>query len=67
MGAEMWHRSDPWGEARDLDDKRFSLDHFEQKLLKLGDCMNTAAGRRRAQSRHRVLVTFLEALRGELA
>ncbi len=67
MGAGMWHPEDPWGEARDLDDKRFSLDHFEQKLLKLADRMNTEAGRWRAQSRHRVLVGFLDALREELA
>ncbi len=66
MGAGLWHPSDPWAEGRDLDDKRFSLDHFEQKLLKLTDRMNTEAGRRRAQPRHRVLVTFLNALREEL-
>lgn len=66
MGAGMWEAEDPWGESRALDDKRFSLDHFEQKLLKLAEGMNTAAGRRRAQPRHRVLVLFLDALREEL-
>lgn len=66
MGAEMWHRSDPWGEHRDLDDKRFSLDHFEQKLLKLASGMNTKSGSRHAEARHRVLVDFLTALRAEL-
>jgi uncharacterized protein len=66
MGAELWHREDPWGTARDLDDKRFSLDHFEQKLLKLADRMNTGAGKRLAHSRHRVLILFLKALKTEL-
>jgi len=66
MGAGMWHPEDPWGQHRNLDDKRFSLDHFEQKLLKLAAGMNTEAGLRRGQSRHRVLVEFLDALRAEL-
>ncbi len=66
MGAALWHPEDPWGERRTRDDKRFSLDHFEQKLLKLAAAMNTAAGRRRAEPRHRVLVRFLEDLRSEL-
>jgi uncharacterized protein len=66
MGAEMWHRSDPWGEHRDLDDKRFSLDHFERKLLRLASGMNTRSGSRLAETRHRVLLDFLAALRSEL-
>jgi uncharacterized protein len=66
MGAAMWHPSDPWGEGRALDDKRFSLDHFEQKLLKLASRMNTPAGRRRAEAGHGVLLAFLAALREEL-
>lgn len=66
MGAEMWHSSDPWGQDRDLDDKRYSLDHFERKLLKLAPAMNTPAGRRRAEAGHRVLLDFLGALRTEL-
>lgn len=66
MGAQLWHPEDPWGERRELDDKRHSLDHFELKLLRLAGRMNTAAGRRRAETRHRVLTAFLEALREEL-
>lgn len=66
MGADLWHGEDPWAEHRPLDDKRFSLDHFEQKLLRLAGRMNTEAGRQRAQIRHQVLVAFLESLRQEL-
>ncbi len=66
MRAGLWHPEDPWAEHRPLDDKRFSLDHFEQKLLGLAARMNTPAGLRHAQSRHRVLVEFLAALRSEL-
>jgi uncharacterized protein len=66
MGAGMWHAEDPWGEHRDLDDKRFSLDHFAKKLLQLASEMNTLPGQQRAQRRHRVLIVFLDALREEL-
>lgn len=67
MGAGLWHPEDPWGQARDLDDKRWSLDHFERKLLGLAAAMNTEAGRRMAEARHQVLVDFLCALRAELS
>jgi len=66
MGAALWHAEDPWGVNRTLDDKRFSLDHFELKLLKLAPAMNTEAGRKLAEARHQVLTTFLTALREEL-
>lgn len=66
FGAQLWHGEDPWAEARPLDDKAYSLDHFARKLLGLADAMNTAAGRRLASARHRAMVDYLEALRGEL-
>jgi len=66
MGAGLWHPRDPWGDARPLDDKRWSLDHFRTKLLRLRDGMNTAAGRRLAASRDQVLRDFLAALAAEL-
>lgn len=66
MGAALWHAEDPWGDRRELDDKRFSLDHFELKLLKLAAAMNTDAGRSLAEARHQVLTSFLTALRQEL-
>lgn len=66
MGTGLWHPSDPWGENRALDDKRWSLDHFRTKLLGLKDGMNTAAGRRMAEERDRVLRDFLRALETEL-
>ncbi len=67
MGAALWHPKDPWAKHRPLDDKRFSLDHFEQKLLGLAARMNTPAGRGHAEARHSVLVAFLAALRNELS
>jgi uncharacterized protein len=66
MGAGLWHPEDPWARRRELDDKAWSLDHFERKLLRLAGGMNTGSGRRRAQAREKVLRDFLQALQVEL-
>jgi len=66
FGAGLWHPEDPWGAARDPDDKAWSLDHFERKLLKLADGMKTASGRRLAAGRQAAMLAYLEALRAEL-
>jgi uncharacterized protein len=66
FGAGLWHPEDPWAEARDLDDKAWSLDHFQRKLLKLAADMKTTAGRSLAQSRQDAMLAYLEALQVEL-
>ncbi len=66
FGAALWDSADPWAERRELDDKAFSLDHFERKLLKLADGMNTPAAKALASARQTVLLGFLDALREEL-
>lgn len=66
FGAALWHSGDPWAERRDLDDKAYSLDHFERKLLKLAEGMNTQAAKALAASRQQVLLGYLAALREEL-
>jgi uncharacterized protein len=67
FGAGLWHPLDPWAEGRELDDKRWSLDHFERKLLKLAAGMKTAAGRRLAAERQQAMLAYLEALHAELS
>jgi uncharacterized protein len=66
FGARLWHPEDPWAERRSLDDKAWSLDHFERKLLKLEADMKTNAGRSLAADRQVAMLAFLEALRSEL-
>jgi uncharacterized protein len=66
FGARLWHPEDPWAEGRALDDKAWSLDHFERKLLKLEADMKTSSGRDLAESRQRAMLAYLEALRSEL-
>jgi uncharacterized protein len=67
FGAGLWHGEDPWSEHRGLDDKAWSLDHFQTKLLKVANHMNTPSGRRLAEGRQRTLVAYLADLRSELA
>lgn len=67
FGAALWHPGDPFAQGRELDDKAYSLDHFERKLLKLSDGMNTGEGKRMAQTRQAAMLDFLQALRKELA
>jgi uncharacterized protein len=40
--------------------KSTAIHHFDEKLLKLKDLMNTVSGKRMAESRHKVLEQFLE-------
>ncbi|HLI08507.1 MAG TPA: HD domain-containing protein [Ktedonobacteraceae bacterium] len=60
------HPEDPFAEWHTLDDKRYMLDHFYTKLLKLDDTMTTASGRALAQQRSAFMRAYLEQLRKEL-
>ncbi len=42
-----------------------AIKHFDEKLLKLKDAMNTASGRKMAEERHRFMLEFLEELESE--
>lgn len=58
MNSGLHDVADPAGGARELDDKRFAIDHFPIKLFRLADGFQTAAGRRMAAERHARLVEF---------
>ncbi len=66
MGGAWFDAADPWAESRELDDERFSLDHFFTKLLRLPATMRTAAGREEALRRAAVLEQFARDLGREL-
>jgi uncharacterized protein len=66
FGAGLWHPLDPWAQDRELNDKTWSLDHFETKLLKLAVGMKTPAGQRLAAVRQGAMLAYLDALRTEL-
>jgi uncharacterized protein len=65
MQAELCSPVDPWAKNRPLDDCRYAVDHFFQKLLKLPTQMQTEGGRKLANERAQVLVDFLQQMAAE--
>ena len=66
MGSKLYDALDPQGKDRDLDDRRYALDHFPMKLLRLATGFHTHAGSRMAQERHSRLQAFYDVFTGEL-
>lgn len=66
LGSGLFDGGDPQAAHRPLDDKRFALDHFEVKLMRLDDTMQTAEGRRLATIRTDYMRRFVDELVGEL-
>lgn len=62
MDAALFHGGDPMAQDRDLDDRAYALDHFEVKLLRVAETLNTATARELAVSR----VTFMKTFRAQL-
>lgn len=58
MGSALAHPNDPMALQRELDDKGYALDHIDTKLATLPGKMQTAAGRRLADTRLRELTAF---------
>ncbi|PKH12474.1 phosphohydrolase [Pseudomonas sp. 43NM1] len=66
MGSALYDPFDPEAKARDYDDKRFCLDHFQTKLLHLADGFQTPTGQHLAQLRHQRLKGFMELFKEEI-
>ena len=65
--TRAYHPDDPFAEWHPLDDRRYMLDHFYSKLLKLSDTMSTQTGRKLAERRTRFIRTYLDEFKDELA
>jgi len=57
---------DPTAEMRELDDKKFMLDHYETKLFKLSELMNTTAAKNLAEKRVEFMRRFVNQLLEEI-
>ena len=57
---------DPFAQQHTPDDKRYLLDHFYTKLLKLSDTMTTASGRALARQRTAFMQEYLAQLKKEI-
>jgi uncharacterized protein len=66
LGSQLYDPIDPRGDARSLDDRRFALDHFARKLLRLAGTFQTATGQRLGRERHKALKAFYEGLLAEI-
>ncbi|MGB8819161.1 MAG: HD domain-containing protein [Rhizobiaceae bacterium] len=60
MGTALYHPDEPVAVERQLDDKRYAIDHFHTKLLKLADGFQTITGAELAKMRHARLLRFLD-------
>ena len=65
--TQTYHPVDPFAEWHTLDDRRYMLDHFFAKLLKLDGTMATQTGRALAQERTVFMRTYLNEFRKELS
>lgn len=66
LTATFFHPHDPWAENRELDDKKYSIDHFFVKLSKLPEQMNTDMAKRLAYERCASMVWMFEHLGEEI-
>jgi uncharacterized protein len=66
MGSALYDPLDAHASERPLDDRRYALDHFRAKLLKLASGFRTATGARLALVRHERLQRFLDEFADEI-
>ncbi|HEX3990569.1 MAG TPA: HD domain-containing protein [Acetobacteraceae bacterium] len=66
MGSGLYDPGDPLAARRDLDDRRFALDHFGAKLFKIAGNFQTKAGQAFADTRTRAMREFVGALMNEI-
>lgn len=63
----FYNPNDPfWGSDRELNDREWTLDHFQTKLLKLKKLMHTRTARKIAQERARFMEQFIRQMRKEI-
>lgn len=67
LNTALFDADDPFADNRALDDKAYALDHFQTKLLRLPETMQTTKGREMAQHNADFLIHFMAKLSAELA
>jgi uncharacterized protein len=66
LGHPFYSEEDPFCRAREPDDRRWALDHFYRKLLRIPERLHTATARRLAEPRIAAMQSWLLALESEL-
>jgi uncharacterized protein len=67
MDAALFHGGDPMAQDRALNDRAYALDHFEVKLLRIAETLNTPTARALAQTRVEFMKTFRAQLLAEIS
>lgn len=66
MNAALFHPEDPLAEGRPRDDGAYALDHFETKLFRIAETLNTKAAQKIAARRVDVMRRFVRDLVSEI-
>jgi uncharacterized protein len=63
----LYNPNDPFCRLnRNLDDKQWTLDHFQTKLLKLEGSMHTKTAKKIARERTRFMILFMRQMQKEI-
>jgi len=63
---QFYNKEDPFCFSRKPDDRKWAIDHFYQKLLKLEKLMNTDSAKQEAKRRTKILKNYLSELKKEI-
>ncbi|EGQ8959630.1 HD domain-containing protein [Vibrio parahaemolyticus] len=66
FNAQLYNDDDMFAKERELNDKQFTIDHFQTKLFKIVDTMNTESAKLEANKRKAFMQTYLKQLHHEV-
>ncbi|EIV1895329.1 HD domain-containing protein [Vibrio parahaemolyticus] len=66
FNAQLYNDKDMFAKERELNDKQFTVDHFQTKLFKIVDTMNTESAKLEANKRKAFMQTYLKQLYDEV-
>ncbi|HHE0472205.1 TPA: HD domain-containing protein [Vibrio parahaemolyticus] len=66
FNAQLYNDDDMFAKERELNDKQFTVDHFQTKLFKIVDTMNTESAKLEANKRKAFMQTYLKQLHDEV-
>ncbi|ELB2041283.1 HD domain-containing protein [Vibrio parahaemolyticus] len=66
FNAQLYNDNDMFAKERELNDKQFTVDHFQTKLFKIVDTMNTESAKLEANKRKAFMQKYLKQLHDEV-
>ncbi|EIW7861300.1 HD domain-containing protein [Vibrio parahaemolyticus] len=66
FNAQLYNDNDIFAKERELNNKQFTVDHFQTKLFKIVDTMNTESAKLEANKRKAFMQTYLKQLYDEV-